>query len=164
MMPMLRDFSCDAIRIVRASLVALPIFLVACSGTDAVGDAGGPAAPDGGAVSPEFAAVQEIFASSCVRCHDPANPTPLEAVAYPAMDLTERGAYRALVNKSAKSTCGGVLVTPGSPGASYLYAKITQDKPCSGARMPNQGNLPTPPLPVEQIATIKLWIRDGAKP
>jgi hypothetical protein len=158
---MLANFSRRAL---RTSLVALPIFFVACAGAGAVVDAGGADAPDGAAVSAEFAAVQEIFASSCVHCHDPAHPMPLETVAYPAMDLTEQGAYRALVNKSAIATCGGILVTPGNPGASYLYAKITQDKPCNGERMPHQGNLATPPLRADQIATIDVWIRDGANP
>jgi hypothetical protein len=133
------------------------LFVAACSGASCAGDPGGPA-------SPEFAAVQQVFASSCVRCHDPAHPVALEAVTYVAMDLTMQGAYRALVNKAATEPCGGVLVTPGSPGASYLYAKITQDKPCSGERMPRAGNILPLPLPVDQVATIELWIRDGAQP
>jgi hypothetical protein len=129
-------------------------------GAGAGGSAGGE--PDGGVSS--FAAVQEILASSCARCHDPAHPIVPETQTYIAMDLTAKDAYAALVRKPATETCGGTLVTPGDPTKSYLYAKITQDTPCDGERMPHQGMLRTPPLPDDQIATIAAWISGGAKP
>jgi hypothetical protein len=80
------------------------------------------------------------------------------------MDLTAKDAYAALVGKHATETCGGVLVTPGDPAKSYLYAKITQDKPCDGTRMPHQGMILTPPLPADQITAFQTWILAGAKP
>jgi hypothetical protein len=129
----------------------------------ATGGSGGATGGSGGASS--FAAVQLILATSCVRCHDPAHPFVPETTTYVAMNLTAAGAYAALVNKPATETCGGVLVTPGDPSKSYLYAKITQDKPCDGERMPHQGMvLGTPPLPADQIAVFETWIRGGAKP
>jgi hypothetical protein len=108
--------------------------------------------------------VQPILAASCVRCHDPAHPFVPETQTYVAMNLTAAGAYAALVGKNATEVCGGKLVTPGDPTKSYLYAKITEDTPCNGTRMPHQGMILTPPLPADQIATIESWIRDGARP
>jgi len=108
--------------------------------------------------------VLPILAASCVRCHDPAHPIQPETQTYVAMDLTAKDAYAALVGKTATEACGGKLVTPGDPAHSYLYAKVTEDAPCYGQRMPHQGMILTPPLPADQIATIEKWIADGAKP
>jgi len=124
---------------------------------------GGGASGGAGGTSSSFAAVQEILAASCVRCHDPAHPVVPETQTYVAMNLTASGAYAALVGKNATETCGGKLVTPGDPSKSYLYAKITQDTPCDGERMPHQGMIRTPPLPADQIAVFETWIRGGAK-
>jgi hypothetical protein len=131
--------------------------------TGGTGGSGGATGGSGGGLS-SFAAVQQILAASCVRCHDPAHPVVPESQTYVAMDLTAAHARAALVNKNATETCGGVLVTPGDPSKSYLYAKLTQDTPCNGERMPHQGMLRTPPLPADQIAVFETWIRDGAKP
>jgi hypothetical protein len=139
---------------------AIPALLL-CFSLAACGAAPSSSSPDAGPSS--FAGVQEILAASCVRCHDPAHPRVLETETYVAMNLTTSGAYAALVNKPATQTCGGVLVTPGDPSKSYLYAKITQDTPCFGQRMPHQGMIQTPPLLVDQIAVFETWIRDGAK-
>jgi hypothetical protein len=129
----------------------------------AAGGSGGGGGAGGGGVS-YFAAVQDILAVSCVRCHDPGRPIVPETQTFVLMNLTASGAYTALVNKAATETCGGVLVTPGDPSKSYLYAKITQDPPCNGDRMPHQGNLlNTPPLSDDQIAVFETWIRGGAK-
>jgi hypothetical protein len=86
-----------------------------------------------------------------------------ETTTYVMMDLTANDAYGALVGKAATETCGGVLVTPGDPSHSYLYAKITEDTPCFGERMPHSGMLRTPPLAADQIAVFEAWIRGGAR-
>ncbi|HVZ75638.1 MAG TPA: hypothetical protein VHJ20_24865 [Polyangia bacterium] len=150
------------------SIVAFSTFVAGagCSGSS-------PASPDGGGGTggtsdagtfSSFADVQSILAASCVRCHDPAHPLVPETETYVAMNLTASGAYAALVGKPATETCGGTLVTSGNPAKSYLYAKITQDTPCDGERMPHQGMIRTPPLPDDQIAVFESWIRGGAKP
>jgi hypothetical protein len=118
---------------------------------------------DGGGLH-RFAAVQSIIATNCVRCHDPAHPVVPETQTYIALSLTMKDAYASLVSKPATEMCGGTLVTPGDPSKSYLYAKVTQDAPCSGERMPHQGMIRTPPLPADKIAVIESWIHDGAKP
>jgi len=99
-----------------------------------------------------------------LRCHDPAHPVVPETQTYVALSLTMKDAYASLVNKPATETCGGTLVKPGDPSRSYLYAKITQDTPCFGERMPHQGMIRTPPLPAAQIAVIESWVLGGAKP
>jgi hypothetical protein len=148
----------------RLAISALLLSLSACGATAASPDASGTAGAPGDSGATSFAAVQEILAASCVRCHDPAHPVVPETQTFVAMDLTAAHARAALVNKNATETCGGVLVTPSDPSKSYLYAKLTQDTPCDGERMPHQGMIRTPPLPADQIAVFETWIRDGAKP
>jgi hypothetical protein len=174
----------------RITVPALALLLHACSGgastgpQDAAGAGGGgtsggtgaagqAGAPDGGqqdgsthdgSASASFAAVQSIFATTCVRCHDPAHPVVPETQTYVALSLTMKDAYASLANKPATEPCGGTLVKPGDPSRSYLYAKVTQDAPCSGERMPHQAMIRTPPLPADQIAVIESWILGGAKP
>ena len=133
------------------------------TGTGGSTDGGGDTATSD-AGGPSFAGVQAILQTTCVRCHDPAHPVVPETQTFVAMDLTASHAYANLVNKHATELCGGVLVTPGNPGGSYLYAKVTQDMPCDGERMPHQAMIRTPPLPADQIATIESWIRGGARP
>jgi hypothetical protein len=137
----------------------LSMFFLACSGGGALGGS-----IRGGGGSVPFAAVQSIFASNCVACHDPGHPFLPGSQTDIEMDLTPNDAYSALVGKAANEECGGTLVRSGDPSQSYLYAKITQDKPCIGVRMPCQGMVPTPPLPADQIAVVESWILDGAMP
>lgn len=153
----------------KACFVGLVGFLAACGGTttstlgDAgmpqdAGDAGGPAdaSPGGG----DFAAVQAIFTSRCIICHDKTKP---RVPAYPALSLTEGDAYNALVNHPADEVCGGKRVVPGDPSSSYLIQKLTQTMPCSGSRMPRPFEVgPMMPLSADQIATITRWISSGA--
>jgi hypothetical protein len=136
------------------------VLMVGCSSSP--GETGNPdASADGGQA---FAAVQAIFiAANCARCHDPAHPVVLEAPTFVALPLTADAAYGALVGQPAHETCGGTLVTPGNPAASYLYHKLTDDPPCEGKRMPHPGALASrPPLADADLATIAAWIRGGA--
>lgn len=137
------------------------VLMVGCSSSPSASgnpDAGG----DGGQA---FAAVQAIFAAAnCARCHDPAHPVVPEAPTFVALPLTADAAYGALVGRPAHEACGGTLVTPGNPAASYLYHKLTDDPPCEGKRMPHPGALASrPPLADAHLATIAGWIRDGAR-
>ncbi|HVR63902.1 MAG TPA: hypothetical protein VMU50_18500 [Polyangia bacterium] len=127
-------------------------------------DGGGDAVGASDAGGPSFAGVQAILQTTCVGCHDPAHPVVPETQTFVAMDLTASHAYANLVNKRATQVCGGLLVAPSNPGGSYLYAKVTQDMPCEGERMPHQAMIRRPPLPADQIATFESWIRGGARP
>ena len=122
----------------------------------------GGAAGDGG-TSSAMAAVQAIFDERCISCHD-ATLTGLPS--YPELPLTAGASYAALVNRRALQPCGGTRVVPGHPEQSYLIAKLAQDTPCDGVRMPQRYEpfLPFIALSDEQMATISDWISDGALP
>lgn len=111
-----------------------------------------------------YAAVQAILATECVVCHDPAHPIVPETQTYVALDLTAGGAYGALVGRAATQPCGGTLVVPGDPAASYLYRKVVDETPCEGQRMPHVSTIYRGPLSDPQIAVFERWIRDGAPP
>jgi hypothetical protein len=105
--------------------------------------------------APTFAEVQLLFGQSCVSCHAEGND----------LDLTASVAYANLVGHPAPQaeSCGGVLVVPGSPEASYLYMKLTSAHPCSGEQMPRTEFLPAP-LPGCSQALVRDWIGAGAPP
>ena len=141
--------------------LAIGLLLVACSNSS--GDRANPDAGsgDGGQA---FAAVQAIFAAeNCARCHDPAYPVVPETPTFVALALTP-DPYGALVGQPAHEACGGTLVVPGDPAASYLYHKLTDNPPCEGLRMPHPGMLASrPPLSDADLATVAAWIRGGAR-
>ena len=60
-----------------------------------------------------------------------------------------------------KESCGGTLVVPGDPDASYLYQKLSSDHPCSGIRMP-RGEFGSEPLADCVTALVRAWIVAGA--
>ena len=90
--------------------------------------------------------VQPILADNCYACHGPDESKRMAGV---RLD-TKEGAF-------AKVATGQVIV-PGDPAASRLFARISHAKPA--LRMPPAafGKTPT----AEQIATLKLWIEQGA--
>jgi hypothetical protein len=100
-----------------------------------------------------YEVMQTIFDQNCVTCHGPGNDLNLQAGA----------SWPDLVNQPAPSSeaCGGTLVVPGSPGASYLYQKLTDPSPCSGSQMPRT-DLFADPLPACVIALCAAWIAGGA--
>jgi hypothetical protein len=108
---------------------------------------------DAGA-SPPFALVQRIFDENCVSCHGPGAD----------LDLFADVSWTKLVQQPAPTSeaCGGVLVVPGDPGASYLYQKLTNPAPCSGSRMPLGEFGPAPSLPDCVTAIVRDWIAEGA--
>jgi len=112
--------------------------------------------------SATYAAVQAIFDDQCTTCHLTA------AVGLPGaapMALTADVSYPLLVGKAATETCGGIRVVPGDSASSYLIHKLTEDVPCSGARMPRPSEFgPANRLDATAIATIRRWIDEGAHP
>jgi hypothetical protein len=100
-----------------------------------------------------FDLVQTIFTQNCVTCHSLGND----------LNLTSGVAWSDLVNHPAPTTeaCGGTLVVPDDPNASYLYQKLTNPNPCSGSQMPRTDVFPNP-LPSCVIALISAWIQEGA--
>jgi hypothetical protein len=109
--------------------------------------------------SEEFTAVQAIFDRYCDGCHD-ANARV--SGSYPELPLTPGRSHATLVGKPAHETCGGTLVAPGDASGSYLLAKVTENPPCEGKRMPTaEGGLLNPLSQVETDA-IAAWISAGA--
>ena len=111
-------------------------------------------------LAPAFANVQRLFTMTCTTCHT----TGVELALLPG------SSYANLVGRPAPSytdpatdeSCGGLLVTPGDPGASYLYQKVSNDTPCAGARMPRTDIGTAIALPACQQALIHDWIAAGA--
>ena len=97
--------------------------------------------------------MQAIFSQNCVICHSLGNDLNLEAGV----------SWANLVNRPAPTSeaCGGTLVVPGSPSASYLYQKLTNPAPCSGSQMPRTDLFPDP-LPACVTALVAAWIAEGA--
>ena len=108
---------------------------------------------EAGATAVAFETVLTIFAQNCVICHSVGND----------VDLRPAQAWANLVNQPAPPTeaCGGTLVVPGDPQASYLYQKLTNPHPCYGSQMPRTDLFPDP-LPSCVIALIEGWIAEGA--
>jgi hypothetical protein len=103
--------------------------------------------------SPSYDSMQRIFDSECTTCH----------IGGADVSLLPGVSWANLVGRPAPATeaCGGVLVVPGDPGASYLYQKLTSATPCSGTRMP-AGEFGPVPLPDCVIAIVRDWIAEGA--
>ena len=100
-----------------------------------------------------FDLVQTIFTQDCVTCHTRGDD----------LNLMSGVAWADLVGQPAPAAeaCGGTLVVPGDPNASYLYQKLTNPKPCSGSQMPRTSLFPAP-LPSCVTALIAAWILEGA--
>ncbi len=109
--------------------------------------------PEAGTSSVNYDVIQTIFNQNCVICHSVGNDLNLQAGI----------SWSALVNQPAPSAeaCGGTLVVPGNPNASYLYQKLTSPSPCSGSQMPRTDLLPDP-LPPCVTALVAAWITEGA--
>jgi len=97
--------------------------------------------------------IQTIFSQSCIICHTTGND----------LDLQAGVSWANLVNQPAPASesCGGTLVVPGSPSASYLYQKLTNPAPCTGSQMPRTDLFPDP-LPACVTALVSAWIAEGA--
>jgi predicted small secreted protein len=122
-------------------VVVAAVLIAACGGGQGaeIQDAGGgersdpravvcTAQAEGGAAAPSFSTLQQVFDQDCSACHVPGAD----------LDLSPGVAWANLVNHPAPATesCGGILVVPGDPGASYLYQKLSSATPCSGLQMP----------------------------
>jgi hypothetical protein len=103
--------------------------------------------------TPSFEVIQALFTQDCSSCHATGDD----------LNLSAGIAWGNLVNHPAPPTesCGGILVVPGDPSSSYLYQKLSNDKPCQGTRMP-RSELGVNPLPSCAIDLVRSWIAAGA--
>lgn len=79
------------------------------------------------------------------------------------VDLSPGASWQSLVSRPAPppDDCGGLLVVPGDPKASYLYQKLSSPTPCYGSQMPASDFGPAP-LPSCVIDVVARWIAAGA--
>ncbi len=94
--------------------------------------------------------VQPIFNTRCILCHD---QTPEGG-----LNLMTSASYRNLVGVVSRGYAPALRVSPGNPGASVLYGKVTGSGQY-GQRMPPPGN---PQVPLAETETIRTWILEGA--
>ncbi len=108
---------------------------------------------EGGTSVVGYDVIQAVFNQNCVICHSAGNDLNLQAGV----------SFGNLVNQAAPTSeaCGGTLVVPGSPSASYLYQKLTEAAPCSGSQMPRT-DVWADPLPACVTALVSSWIAEGA--
>jgi hypothetical protein len=130
-----------------------------CGGGMETVDAPSGLCTDQAPLPPTFASVQQILDARCTTCHGPSVELDLEpGVSY--ANLVNRVAPN-YTNPFVDESCGGVLVEPGAPMASYLYQKLATT-PCAGASMPRTDiGLPSP-IPACELAAIHDWIAGGA--
>jgi len=115
----------------------------------------------GGAAEPPAesyfeAEVAPILVANCAICH----MTGEEAG---NMSLVPDNAIASLVGVRSVEAHARTRVVPGDPDASYLVMKLEGTHMAhegAGARMPFGGT----PLPPEEIAKVRQWIAEGAKP
>jgi len=102
------------------------------------------------------AEVAPLLLTHCAICH----MTGDEAG---QLSLIPDNAIASLVGTKSAEAPGRTRVIPGDPDGSYLVMKLEGTHMAhggAGARMPFGG----PPLPVEEIAKVRKWIAEGARP
>lgn len=102
------------------------------------------------------AKIAPLFEGKCAICH----MTGEEAG---GLSLVADNVITSVVGVPASGAPGQIRVIPGAPDKSYLLMKLegTHLKHGGeGAQMP----FAAPPLPAGEIAEIRQWIADGAKP
>jgi hypothetical protein len=87
--------------------------------------------------------VRPILNTSCMGCHGGVKEAGNVSFSYREQAL-------------GKGKSGRPTIVPGNPGASEFMARITSSDPA--IRMPLHG----PPLPAEQVAVLRRWIKEGA--
>jgi hypothetical protein len=114
----------------------------------------------GAASGTEFAAVEQILATSCgvANCHDGVG-SGLPG----ALDLRSGQAFRNLVPLKSMEMASHLLVNPGDPDSSYLYQKIIGAPGIVGGRMP-LGCSGATCLSDSETQVILDWINNGAPP
>jgi hypothetical protein len=140
--------------------VATAIALVACHAPPPAPDAQTDLCTDQQPLAPTFANIQRLFTGRCTTCH----------TAGVELDLEAGVSYGNLVGRAAPNysdpvtdeSCGGTLVVPGDPAASYLYQKLSLAQPCAGAQMPRTDIGTSSPLVACAQLAVHDWIAAGA--
>ena len=141
-----------------AGEVSLDAAVTLDGATDGDGDSDGGASC---ASAVTFATVQAGALGPCggETCHKRA---PFAA----GLDLTSASAYAQLVGKPSTFAPGLARVKPGDPDASFLWLKLIDHLPVNGSQgrgMPWLFNR-WQELPADQLAQVRCWIAQGARP
>jgi mono/diheme cytochrome c family protein len=102
------------------------------------------------------AEIVPLLEANCATCH-------LTGEEAGGMSLVGDDAIGFLVGKPSEEVPGLMRVVPGEPDKSYLVMKLEGTHILhggSGAQMP----FGAPPLSLEQIARVRQWIAQGARP
>jgi hypothetical protein len=99
--------------------------------------------------------VEPIFLAECGDCHGAEKPKK-------GLDLSQGKGHAALVGRPSQEVADTLLVKPGDPTASYLWAKL-QHTTSEGKGMPRT-IFGAKKLAPEHLEVIERWIRDGAQP
>jgi hypothetical protein len=136
---------------------ATALLLMGCAGNGVGLDQSGrplpPGGGAGGALTADFASIQEhVFTPVCTVCHAGGS-------APQGLRLDATNSYSLLVGVPSTEVPSILRVKQGDPDNSYLIQKL-EGHAGAGAQMPFDG----PPLPAATIAVIRQWIIDGAMP
>ena len=148
-----------SLRLMSASCLAATLMMIpGCGGgsgdgLDSNGRPIGEGADPSGPLLPNLASIQShVFTPVCSVCHAGGS-------APQGLRLDATNAYAMLVGVSSSEVPGLKRVKAGDPDNSYLIHKI-EGHSAVGVRMPYGG----PYLDAATIATIRLWITNGALP
>lgn len=150
----------DALRILRRSVngsVALSCECQPATTSSTLGTTTSTTLP--GASWTEVFAIITTRSCGVAGCHGGGNPSG-------GLDLSDSAtAYAELVHGpvECETSAFSVRVLPGDEDSSFLYAKVSGTHDC-GDRMPNAAPpFSFPPLPANEIETIRSWIASGAR-
>ena len=144
-------------RLSRSLVLFAGAAAIAACGSAGSGDATG-ALPSGAttcAVEPTFASIYARVLTTPTCAVSGCHATPGQSAL--SLDGSADAVYHALVDAPSS---GSLLrrVAPGAPEGSFLYVKLAEETPPSGARMPAAAA----PLGACEIEAVKSWIAAGA--
>lgn len=142
----------------KLAVFAALLSLAACSGETSGNGEASTGTASGSAAAESFyrAEIVPILASNCSTCH-------LTGQEAGNIALIPDKAIESLVGVKAVGAPSMIRVVAGDPDKSYLVMKLEgthMQNGGAGARMP----FGAPPLSADNVAKIRQWIKDGAKP
>jgi hypothetical protein len=133
----------------RANMILISFLVASC------GESAGP--PEADLLDAQHTTLtsleKDVFGASCaisISCHRGTESAS-------GLDL-EAPVYARIVGKNSFQSPGSILVIPGDGPNSYLYQKISEDRPPSGERMPIRQILPK-----SSLDRVLIWIDRGAQ-
>lgn len=128
----------------------LALLLAACAGSgEGLDRFGRPHVPGEDTAPDPFDYARQLLDSRCAKCHKGGG-------APKGLDLSADVSYGNIVDVRSKEVPTMLLIAPGSPEDSYLWAKVSTISPARlGARMPRDG---PPYLDDYDLEELRVWI------